>query len=189
MADETEIPWLLAEKLKDRGFSNLYDYFRNEFKDPETGHKPKNPAEFTEYNLKAQTEPIWNSLYDIGGDRIRGWKDFRARGMWNSDHYTYKKRWGGKFKTKTKKFEFYSETLKAALGKHAEKHKTDIDDILKTCNYTASGELAFTANPAITVKEEARTAPGIMSSKTTISEISAGTMLLKSTLRMLKSRD
>jgi anaerobic selenocysteine-containing dehydrogenase len=143
MADETEIPWLLAEKLKDRGFSNLYDYFRNEFKDPETGHKPKNPAEFTEYNLKAQTEPIWNSLYDIGGDRIRGWKDFRARGMWNSDHYTYKKRWGGKFKTKTKKFEFYSETLKAALGKHAEKHKTDIDDILKTCNYTASGELAF----------------------------------------------
>ena len=145
MMDETEIPWLIAEKLKERGFPNLYDYYRNEFKDPETGKKPKNPAEFTEYCLKIQTEPIWNSLYDddVGGDRIQGWQEFVDRGMWNSDDYTYQKRWGGHFKTKTHKFEFYSETLKEALGKHAKNHKTDIDDILKTCNYTASGELAF----------------------------------------------
>ncbi|OGO23009.1 MAG: hypothetical protein A2144_12500 [Chloroflexi bacterium RBG_16_50_9] len=45
--------------------------------------------------------------------------------------------------TKTKQFEFYSETLKAALGQHAEKHKTSIDDILQTCNYQARGEKAF----------------------------------------------
>ncbi|MEK7788687.1 MAG: molybdopterin dinucleotide binding domain-containing protein, partial [Planctomycetota bacterium] len=32
---------------------------------------------------------------------------------------------------------------KKALKGHAEKHKTDVDDILKTCNYTAKGELAF----------------------------------------------
>jgi anaerobic selenocysteine-containing dehydrogenase len=46
-------------------------------------------------------------------------------------------------KTKTEKFEFYSETLKEALQKHAEKHETDIDDILTTCNYQAQGEKAF----------------------------------------------
>jgi anaerobic selenocysteine-containing dehydrogenase len=46
-------------------------------------------------------------------------------------------------KTKTKKFEFYSETLKAALEGHAEKHKTTVDDILATCNYVARGEKAF----------------------------------------------
>ena len=46
-------------------------------------------------------------------------------------------------KTKTEKFEFYSETLKEALGKHAEKYDTTIDDILETCNYQARGEKAF----------------------------------------------
>ncbi|MFN2355566.1 MAG: molybdopterin dinucleotide binding domain-containing protein, partial [Desulfopila sp.] len=145
MMDETEIPWLLAEKLKERGFPNLYDYYHNEFKDPETGHHPKNPREFTEYNLKIQTQPIWDSLFydNIGGDKIHGWQDFLKQGMWNSSDYTYQQRWGGKFKTKSHKFEFYSETLKEALGKHAEKHKTTVDDILATCNYTAKGELAF----------------------------------------------
>jgi anaerobic selenocysteine-containing dehydrogenase len=46
-------------------------------------------------------------------------------------------------KTKTKKFEFYSETLKAALEAHASKHETNVDDILNTCNYQARGELAY----------------------------------------------
>lgn len=46
-------------------------------------------------------------------------------------------------KTKTKKFEFYSETLKAALTAHAEKHKTSVDDILELCKYQARGEQAF----------------------------------------------
>ena len=26
--DETEIPWLIAEKLKERGYPNLLDYFQ-----------------------------------------------------------------------------------------------------------------------------------------------------------------
>ena len=46
-------------------------------------------------------------------------------------------------KTKTKQFEFYSETLKAALESHAERHNTTVDDILATCNYQARGEKAF----------------------------------------------
>nr|NIO07976.1 molybdopterin-dependent oxidoreductase [Deltaproteobacteria bacterium] len=64
--DETEIPWMIAEKLKERGFSNLYDYFRNEFKDPETGRMPNNGLEFTEYNLKNQTAPLWDGKKDVG---------------------------------------------------------------------------------------------------------------------------
>ncbi len=156
--DETEIPWLIAEKLKERGFSNLSDYFHKEYKDPETGKMPTNGLEFTEYNLKIQTAPLWDGKKDVGGDKINGWEEFKKRGMWNSSPYKYKKRWGGKFgkdstdkktgKTKTKgtvthKYEFYSETLKKALGKHAKKHNTSIDDILKTCNYEARGEQAF----------------------------------------------
>jgi anaerobic selenocysteine-containing dehydrogenase len=140
--DETEIPWLLSKKLGERGFPNLYDYYRNEFKDPETGKAPTDGREFTEYNLKIQTAPLWDGKEDVGGDKIEGWKEFLKRGMWNSSPYKYRKRWG-KFKTKTKKFEFYSETLKEALGKHAKKHGTTIDDILETCKYEARGEPAF----------------------------------------------
>jgi anaerobic selenocysteine-containing dehydrogenase len=140
--DETEIPWLIAEKLKERGYSNLLDYFQNEFKDPETGKMPTNGLEFTEYYLKLQTAPLWDGKEDVGGDKINGWQEFLERGMWNSSPYTYKKRWGS-FKTKTKKFEFYSETLKEALEGHAEKHTTTVDDILETCKYEARGEIAF----------------------------------------------
>ena len=141
--DETEVPWMISEKLKERGFTKLYDYFRNEFKDPETGKKPTNGMEFTIYNLKNQTAPMWDGKKDVGGDKINGWDDFVKRGMWNSSPYKYKKRWGGKFGTKTKKFEFYSQTLKEALGKHAKKHHVSVDEVLQECNYTAQGELAF----------------------------------------------
>ena len=141
--DETEIPWLIAEKLKERGFSNLLDYFQKEFKDPETRKMPTNGLEFTEFNLKNQTAPLWDGKKDVGGDKISGWQEFKERGMWNSSPYKYKKRWGGKFKTVSKKFEFYSETLKKALESHAKKHQTSVDDILETANYEARGELAF----------------------------------------------
>ena len=140
--DETEIPWLLAKTLKSKGFPNLFDYYQKEFQDPETGREPRDGVEFTENVLKIQTAPLWDGKKDVGGDRINGWQEFKQRGMWNSSPYKYKARWA-KFGTKTKKFEFYSETLKVALTQHADKHKTTVDDILKTCNYEARGETAF----------------------------------------------
>ncbi len=142
-ADETEVPWMLAQKLKARGFSNLADYFQKEFKDPETGAEPTDSAEFTEHMLKILTAPLWDGKAEIGGDQIKGWKAFLKRGMWNSDPYPFKKRWGGHFKTATHKYEFYSATLAKALKGHADKHKTSIDDILKTAKYQARGEKAF----------------------------------------------
>ncbi len=141
-ADETEVVWDLALKLKEKGFANLDDYLRKEYKDPETGMEPTNGLEFAEYNLKIQTAPLWDGKKDVGGDKINGWQAFLARGMWNSSKYKHKARWG-KFKTKTHKFEFYSETLKEALEKHAKKHHTDVDGVMKVTNYTARGELCF----------------------------------------------
>jgi anaerobic selenocysteine-containing dehydrogenase len=139
--DETEVPWLLAEKLAERGFDNLLRHYK-EYKDPETGKSPTNEREFALYALKHATHKLWDPAEYQGGDKFNGWEDFRSTGVWNSDPYTYRKRWG-KFGTKTDQFEFYSETLKEALGAHAEKHKTNIDDILATCNYQARGEKAF----------------------------------------------
>jgi anaerobic selenocysteine-containing dehydrogenase len=134
--------WLLAEKLKAKGWSNLYDYFSKEFKDPETGKTPTNEEEFAEIAVKIMTKPIWSPKEPLKGDKIAGWEDFKKKGIYNSEPYKFKQLWG-KFGTVTKKFEFYSETLKKALKEHADKYKTTIDDILQTCNYEARGEKAF----------------------------------------------
>jgi anaerobic selenocysteine-containing dehydrogenase len=143
IVDETEFPFLMAIKLKERGFSNLYDCLVEMYSDPETGKIPADSKEFTEFALKYYTQPLWDGKKDTHGDKINGWDDMLKRGMWNSAPYKFKSHWGGKFKTASKKFEFYSETLKKALTKHADKHKVDVDTVLEKANYTAKGELAF----------------------------------------------
>ena len=139
--DETEIPYLLAEKLAERGFTKLLDHYQA-YVDPETGAAPTNEAEFALYALKHATHKLWDPAEYQAGDQFSGWEEFKAAGVWNSAPYPFKKRWGA-MKTVTGLFEFYSETLKAALEGHAEKHETDVDDILETCNYLARGEQAF----------------------------------------------
>jgi len=140
--DETEVPWLIAEKMAEKGYDKLLKYFKEEIKDPETGKSPTNEREFSEYALKIRTRPLWDPKIKVNGDQINGWEELRKLGVWNSEPYKFKQNWDD-FGTKTGKFEFYSETLKKALGKHAKKHHTDIDDILETCKYEARGELAF----------------------------------------------
>jgi anaerobic selenocysteine-containing dehydrogenase len=150
--EETEVMWLLAEKLKANGFANLHDYYAS-FADPETGKKPANAGEFAEIAAKISSQKVWNGKEKMKGEQIAGWAEFRKRGIYNTETYAYKKNWGkdnpetkkfeGKFKTETKKFEFYSETMKKALGEHAKKHNTTMDDILQVSGYEARGELAF----------------------------------------------
>ncbi|MFA7537236.1 MAG: molybdopterin-dependent oxidoreductase [Desulfuromonadales bacterium] len=137
--EETEMVWLLAEKLKKKGFPNIADYYAS-FQDPETGAKPTNPGEFAEIAVRITAAPLWTT--EIKGDKITSWDDFKQKGVCNTKQYAYKKNWG-KFKTETHKFEFYSETLKKALAGHAEKHATTIDDILAVSGYLAQGEMAF----------------------------------------------
>jgi anaerobic selenocysteine-containing dehydrogenase len=151
-SEETEVMWLLAEKLKSKGFANLYDYYAS-FEDPETKKKPATAAEFAEIAAKISSQKVWDGKEKMKGDQIAGWEDFKKKGIYNSETYAYKKNWGkenpetkkfeGKFKTETKKFEFYSETMKKALGEHAKKHNTTIDDVLQASGYEARGELAF----------------------------------------------
>ncbi|MBT7767505.1 MAG: molybdopterin-dependent oxidoreductase, partial [Bdellovibrionales bacterium] len=142
--DESEVSFMLAQSLAKKGFNNLLEYYQAEFKDPETGKVPETSLEFTESALKFYTKPLWDGTKGAAkGDHIHGWNEFKRLGVWNTKRYKYKKHWGGKFKTKTKKFEFYSETLKKNLKAHAEKHHTNVDDIMKTCKYTGQGEYAF----------------------------------------------
>ena len=142
--EETEVVWLLAEKLKAKGFPNLFDYYSKEFKDPETGKAPTTALEFSEIATKMTSAAIWMPKEPLKGDApIAGWADFRKKGVFSGPRYTLKRGWGGKFNTATKKFEFYSETLKKGLEEHAKKNETSIDDILAVSGYVARGELAF----------------------------------------------
>jgi anaerobic selenocysteine-containing dehydrogenase len=142
--EETEVVWLLAQKLKARGFPNLFDYYSKEFKDPETGKTPANEREFTEIAAKISSAPLWLAKEPPKGDApLAGWADFRRKGMFSGPKYSFRKGWGGKFATATKKFEFYSETLKTGLAEHAKKFDTTTDDILAVSGYIARGEQAF----------------------------------------------
>jgi anaerobic selenocysteine-containing dehydrogenase len=140
--EETEIVWLLAVKLKERGFPNLYDYYAS-FKDPETGKAPTNEREFALIAAKISSAPMWKPKEPLKGTQIAGWDDFVKKGMYVSERYKFKKGWGGNFKTASKKFEFYSETLKKGLAEHAEKHKATVDEIMTVTGYVARGEQAF----------------------------------------------
>lgn len=140
--EETEVVWLLAAKLKAKGFPNLLDYYAS-FKDPETGKTPTNEMEFGEIAAKISSAPLWMPKEPLKGDKVEGWADFRRKGMFSGTKYAFKKGWGGKFATVTKKFEFYSETLKKGLLAHAAKHQTTTDDVLAASGYAAQGELAF----------------------------------------------
>ena len=140
--DETGVAWLLAQALESRGFSAPMRYLKESYPDPETGKQPTNPYELGMYVLKRLTHKLWDPAQYKSGDRFDGWDNFRRVGVWNSDPYPYRARWS-KMKTATKKFEFYSETLVKALGKHAERHGVTPDEVLQACEYVARGELAF----------------------------------------------
>jgi len=135
-ADESEITFLLAQKLNEKGFSNLLDYYRNEIKDPETGQMANTPEEFSLYSTKYFTKPSWDLLSG-------GWEELTEKGITSFGPYAFKQKWGGNFKTVSKYFEFYSFTLKQALENHANKHEVDVDTVLEVCNYEARGEQAF----------------------------------------------
>ena len=141
--EETEVCWLLAQKLKAKGFPNLFDYFSTEFKDPETGKVASNEMEFTEILAKISSATLWMPKEPLKGDKLSSWAEFKKKGIYNTQPYSFKKGWGGKFNTATKKFEFFSETLKKGLLEHATKYTTTVDDILKVSGYLAQGDLAF----------------------------------------------
>lgn len=132
--DENEISYLLAQKLAVLGFTNLLDYYKT-FTDPTTGSVPTNEQEFAEYSTKKFLKPCYDTL---GG----GWTEFKEKGVVSYNPHAYQKNWND-FGTASKKFEFYSETLKLKLQEFATYKVKTIDEVLAATNYLATGEVAF----------------------------------------------
>lgn len=140
--DETEVPFMIAQALAKKGFDLPLKYYQENFKDPETGKMPQTPEEFDLYAVKFYTKPVWDGSSNGKGDTIKGWKDLLEKGVWKAKKFET----GHKidhFHTATKKFELYSETLKVAMTKHAEKHNISLDEAFEAANYTCRGEVSF----------------------------------------------
>ena len=157
---ETEVPYLLAEALADRGFDNILNFFQEQFPDPETGMRvdeefPGDDFEsrelraqaFSRNAIKIRTRPIWDQEYrqreEIswpGGDEFDSWEEFRQHGIYHTEKWQYRHRWpseGGEFATDTGRFEFDGETLQNALESHADRHGVDVDAVMEACKLQA----------------------------------------------------
>jgi anaerobic selenocysteine-containing dehydrogenase len=138
------VMWLLAEKLKAKGFPNLFDYYSQEFKDPETGKLPTTAMEFSEIAAKITSATLWMAKEPLKGRCThQGLGRVQGQGHVQRPEIHAQKRLGRQVRTATKKFEFYSETLKKGLLEHAKKYETTTDDIMTVSGYTARGDLAF----------------------------------------------
>jgi anaerobic selenocysteine-containing dehydrogenase len=84
--EETEVMWLLGQKLKAKGFPNLADYY-DTIKDPETGKSATNELEFSEFAAKVTSAPIWDGKEVLKGDprsrlgRVQGQGDVQRRAL------------------------------------------------------------------------------------------------------------
>lgn len=141
--DETEIPFMIAQALAKKGYDAPLRYFQNEFKDPHTGKHPETPEEFDLIAVKMATKPVWDGSNHGKGDTINGWDDFVEKGVFKSPRKKIGTLLEKGFPTATKKFEFYSETLKKVMVAHAEKHGITTDEAFEAANYTCRGELGY----------------------------------------------
>lgn len=143
-ADETELAWAIAERLRDKGFDKVYQYFSKAFVDPETGNRPNDEASFAEIVTKVRTAPVWDGTdAEKGqGESIGDWRSFCSKGVFCSNPAKTKKDWGG-FGTRTGKYEFYSETLKHELEKKAWTYAKDVDECMEIWGYEARGGVCY----------------------------------------------
>ena len=109
--EETEVMWLLAEKLEDKGFPNCSTTTPRNSRTRRPARRPTTALEFSEIAAKMTSAPIWAAKEPLKGEpRSRAGPTSARRACSAAPRYTLKKGWGGKFATATKKFEFYSET-------------------------------------------------------------------------------
>jgi anaerobic selenocysteine-containing dehydrogenase len=141
--DETEVFWLLSEALAKKGYDAPLRYYKENYKDPQTGKEPTTAEEFDLYALKYFTKPIWDGSSNEKGDTINSWDELLQKGVWSTKRYVPGKKIDN-FATETKKFEFYSQTLKKVLEEHVEKNKlASVDEAMEFANITARGDKVF----------------------------------------------
>ncbi|MGN0960202.1 MAG: molybdopterin-dependent oxidoreductase [Coriobacteriales bacterium] len=132
--DEAQIPFLLAQKLADRGMPQLLDYLEHELADPITG-QPATEGTVALNATKIMTRPLW------GPDGVTqgAWDEFCRRGVWNSAELEG----NGDEPLCAEGFQFASQRLSSALSAHAAACGVTVDQALEAAGYDARGGLAL----------------------------------------------
>lgn len=140
--DEAGLAFALAEKLADRGFPAVLDYFQRECADPCTGAAPTSGDELAEYALKAMTASFWRP--DGAGDAgvsEKAWRGFIAKGLWETDPVRGRQKGEAPspLPTQTGRFEFESGALRRAFEEHARRFGLDPEGAAASLGYGARG--------------------------------------------------
>lgn len=140
--DEAGLAFALAEKLADRGFPAVLDFFQRECADPCTGAAPTSGEELAEYALKAMIAPFWRpgGASDAGVSE-RAWRDFLAKGFWETDPVRGRQKGeaSSPLSTPTGRFEFESGALRRAFEEHARRFGLDPEGAAASLGYGACG--------------------------------------------------
>ena len=140
--DEAGLAFALAEKLADRGFPAVLDYFQRECADPCTGAAPTSGDELAEYALKAMTAPFWRpgGAGDAGVSK-GAWRGFIAKGLWETDLVRGRQKGEAPspLSTPTGRFEFESGALRRAFEEHARRFGLDPEGAAASLGYGARG--------------------------------------------------
>ena len=140
--DEAGLAFSLAEKLADRGFPAVLEYFQCECADPCTGAAPTSGDELAEYALKAMTAPFWRP--DGAGDAgvsERAWRGFLAKGFWETDPVRGRQKGEAPspLPTSSGRFEFESGALRRAFEEHARCFGLAPEEAAASLGYGARG--------------------------------------------------
>lgn len=140
--DEAGVAFGLAEKLAERGFPALLDYFRRECADPRTGRPPSSGDELAEYAVKRMTAPAWRPAE---GGPDEAWAAFLARGVWETEPVRGRAAGASPLPlpTLTGRFEFESNALRRLLEAHARRFGLDACTVGAALGYAAEGAKLF----------------------------------------------
>ena len=173
--DEAGLAFSLAEKLADRGFPAVLDYFQRECADPCTGAAPTSGDELAEYALKAMTAPFWRP--DGAGDAgvsERAWRGFLAKGLWETDPVRGRQKGEtpSPLPTPSGRFELESGALRRAFEDHALRYGVDPTDASALLGYEARGRKSLVPHYEPPVREgDEREFPFIFSQHRSIANL------------------
>ena len=137
--DEAGLAFALAEKLADRGFPAVLDYFQHECADPCSGISPTSGEELAESALKMMTSRMWRS--DEPDALDDAWRDFLAKGFWETASVRGRQKGEAPspLPTQTGRFEFESGALRRAFEEHARRFGLDPEGAAASLGYGARG--------------------------------------------------
>lgn len=138
--DESDFPFDLALKLKERGFSNLHDYYVS-LVDPVTGRRPSNGDELAQAAVKTVSRSLWAPDGAAPDELQAAWEAFVSAGVWNSPVARLPDE--RPFATPSGAFEFVSGSLRNLLEQHASSFGMSVDEAMACLNYEARGERCF----------------------------------------------